>query len=334
MTDVALLETPIARAVKDIVYDNPPKCTIDFETRSACSIKDCGSWRYSLDPATEVMCLAFRLPHWEEGRTALWHPAFPHLGVAEADCPELEELFAWIGEGKLVEAHNCWFERGIWTNICVPRMGWPKVGHEQWRCSAAKAAAYSLPRSLDGCTAALRLRVKKDMEGSKVMKKMAKPRKPRVAEVKQWVQAHSGIGVPVKQLTVQTVATDSGWAARVTWDGGEREFALPLYWHESAEMIERLCAYCRVDVLAEEAVSHRLRDLSHKETRIYLMDQAINERGFQLDRDGIEAALEVVEGIFSELNAELVALTDGQVQKATQRARMIQWFNEIGRAHV
>lgn len=329
-SEPAVAMSPVARAVKDIVYENPPKATIDFETRSACSIKDCGSWRYSLDPTTEVMCLAFRLPHWEEGRTALWHPAFPHLGVAEADCPELGELFAWIAEGKLVEAHNCWFERGIWTNICVPKLGWPEVGHEQWRCSAAKAAAYSLPRSLDGCTAALRLRVKKDMEGSKVMKKMAKPRKPRVAEVKQWVQAHSGVGVPIKQLTVQTVATDSGWAAHVTWDGGEREFQLPMYWHESVEMLERLWAYCRVDVLAEEAVSHRLRDLSHTETKMYLMDQAINERGFQLDREGVEAALEVVEGIFSELNAELVALTDGQVQKATQRARMIQWFNEMG----
>ena len=329
MSEAALQETYVARASKDITYDNPHKATIDFETRSACSIKDCGSWRYSLDPTTQVMCLAFRLPNWEAGRTALWHPAFPHLGIEEANCPELEELFDWIKEGKLVEAHNCWFERGIWTNICVPKLGWPEVGHRQWRCSAAKAAAYSLPRSLDGCTLALDLRIKKDVEGSKIMKKMAKPRKPRVAEVKSFVSQQDGVPA-IKQCVVVTTATDTGWMASVTWDGGEREFHLPFYWHESAELLERLCAYCRVDVLAEEAVSHRLRDLSPKETEIYLMDQAINERGFQLDQEGIAAALEVVDGIFSELNAELVSLTGGQVQKATQRARMIQWFNEMG----
>lgn len=317
-------------ATRGLRYDNPPKATIDFETRSACSIKDCGSWRYSLDPTTAVMCMAFRLPYWEEGRTALWHPAFPHLGVEEADCPELVELFAWIEQGKLVEAHNSWFERGIWTNICVPKLGWPKIGHEQWRCSAAKAAAYSLPRALDGVTVALCLAIKKDVEGAKVMKKMAKPRKPRVAEVRSWVVENGRLPVQIKACAVSTEANEAGWLARVTWDGGEREFQLPLYWHESVELLERLFAYCRVDVLAEEAVSARLRDLSAKEQQIYLMDQAINERGFQLDREGIAAALEVVDGIFSELNAELVSLTGGQVQKATQRARMMQWFNDMG----
>lgn len=329
MSEAALQETYVARASRDITYDNPHKATIDFETRSACSIKDCGSWRYSLDPTTQVMCLAFRLPNWEAGRTALWHPAFQHLGIEESNCPELEELFDWIKEGKLVEAHNCWFERGIWTNICVPKLGWPEVGHRQWRCSAAKAAAHSLPRSLDGCTLALDLRTKKDVEGAKVMKKMAKPRKPRVAEVKSFVAQQDGVPA-IKQCVVTTVATDTGWKASVSWDGGERDFSLPFYWHESVEMIERLCAYCRKDVLAEEAVSHRLRDLSAKETEMYLMDQAINQRGFQLDREGIEAALEVVNGIFSDLNKELVELTGGRVEKATQRARMIQWFNEMG----
>lgn len=319
-------------------HTNPAKATIDFETRSACSIKDCGSWRYSLDPMTEVMCLAFRLPYWEHGRTALWHPAMPHLSLDEADCPELPELFQWIAEGKLVEAHNAWFERGIWTNICVPKLGWPEVGHCQWRCSAAKAASYSLPRSLDGCTQALKLLVKKDTEGSKVMKKMAKPRKPKVAEVKKWLMEESGLPAftkdVLKTLTNVLMPGDAGYILDVSWtdkDGDHhRIFQLPLFWHESAELVERLCAYCRVDVLAEEAVSDRLRDLSPKETEMYLMDQYINQHGFQLDREGIEAALDIVDGIFTDLNKELVELTEGRVEKATQRVRMIEWFNDMG----
>lgn len=316
---------------------NSIKATIDFETRSACSIKDCGSWRYSLDPTTEVMCLAFRLPHWEHGRTALWHPAFERFGIPEADCPELDELFDWIRDGKLVEAHNAWFERGIWTNICVPKLNWPAIGHRQWRCSAAKAAAYSLPRSLEGCSQALYLSTLKDLEGAKVMKKMAKPRKPKVAEVKAWLfagpLAHLDKNQRKSLVNLLTPNDDGIYEVQSTWDDGKfhvETYILPLHWHESAEMLDTLFAYCRKDVLAEEAVSDRLRDLSPSETEMYLMDQAINERGFQIDQQAVTSALGVVNGIYTELNAELVTLTEGRVEKATQRARMIAWFNDAG----
>jgi hypothetical protein len=35
-----------------------------------------------LDPTTEaLMHRVYRLPYWEEGRTGLWHPAFPQVGM-------------------------------------------------------------------------------------------------------------------------------------------------------------------------------------------------------------------------------------------------------------
>jgi DNA polymerase len=331
-------DTPVRRMMASLLstievsysLKNPPRATIDFETRSACSIRDCGSWRYSLDKTTQVMCFVFRLPHWEKGRTATWHPAFPELGIPELQCPELAELFEWIADGKLVEAHNAWFERGIWTNVMMPQYGWPEIGHRQWRCSAAKAAAYSLPRSLENVTAALHLRVRKDMEGSKVMKKMAKPRKPKKAEVKQWLMDTLGYDKSWFKVNAFYVEKrdDGGYEAVI--DSPEERHELPLAWHCDPEMLRRLCAYCQTDVLAEEAVSHRLRDLSPRETEMWLMDQAMNQQGFQLDREGIEIALEIVDKINTELNAELVELTDGRVLKATQRAKMMEWFNEKG----
>jgi DNA polymerase len=285
---------------KPKAWANPPKATMDFETRSACVLKDCGSWRYSLDPTTEVMCLVFRLPYWEEGRTSRWNPAFPEAGVPEQGNPsDMRELEAWILGGGLVEAHNAWFERGIWTNIMVPRHGWFPIRHEQWRCSAAKAATYGLPRSLDGCTSALSMRVRKDVEGKKLMLKMCKPRKPRAAERKAWEKAH-----------------------------GDKP--MPLLWRMTPEEHDRLCQYCETDVLAEEGVSHRLRDLSPMETRVYLMDQHINQEGFQVDGEAVSAALDLVNEIYRELNAELVELTGGRVLKATQRAKMVDWFAEQG----
>lgn len=308
-------------------WANPPKATVDFETRSACSLKERGSWRYSLDPTTEALCLAFRLPHWEHGRTALWHPAFPRLGISEADCPELKELHEWILSGSLVEAHNAWFERGIWTNIMVPRFGWFPIRHEQWRCSAAKAASYSLPRSLDGCTSALKLLIKKDVEGSKVMKKMAKPRKPKKAEALQWAKDTLDLPSTIKSKDIRVIPADDG-CYDLEWEGGLER--MPLYWLETAEHLERLWAYCRQDVLAEEAVSEALRDLSPAETKVYLMDQHINEQGFQVDGEAVAAALAIVDNIFSDLNKELIVITDGQVQKATQREKMKAWFAENG----
>ena len=263
--------------------------TADFETRSACNLKKSGSWKYSMDPSTEALCMAFRLPNWKKGKTALWHPAFPQFGMPEEGVDELVELFNWIIEGELVEAHNSWFERGIWRNVMEPRFGWPAMGTKQWRCSAAKAAAHSLPRGLDDAAAALGLKLRKDANGHKVMMKMNKPRKPRKAEVK----------------------------------AGN----LPKYlYHESKELLTQLFAYCRQDVLAEEGVSDAIPDLSEDETEIYMLDQIINERGFPLDMDAVAAALELINSETGRLNAELKKLTGGSPDKGTQRKKMHNWF--------
>lgn len=257
-------------------------------------MRNCGSWRYSLDPTTEVLCLTWRLPSWAEGRTALWHPAFPHLGIEERfDWRDIEELVNWIEAGGLVEAHNAWFERGIWQNILVPQYGFPPITSSQWRCSAAKAAAHALPRALEDAAMALELNAQKDTEGEKVMKKLAKPRKARKAE---------------RELAE------------------EEEREIGLLWFESKEMFDRLCEYCRTDVVTETELSDSLDDLNDLETAVFLMDQQINERGFQLDTEAIATALALIETEVARLNAELAIVTNGYVSKATQRAMMLAWL--------
>ena len=144
------------------VYINRLKATIDFETRSACSLRKSGAWRYAIDPSTEVLCLGYRLPSWKPGRTALWHPACPQISLQEStDLNSLVELFDWITAGKLVEAHNAFFERALWRNILEPRYGAPPIADTQWRDSAAKAAAHALPRQLSEAGRALHLLVVK-----------------------------------------------------------------------------------------------------------------------------------------------------------------------------
>jgi len=287
-----------------------PRATIDFETRSACSLKACGTWRYSIDPTTEILCLAFRLPYWESGRTALWHPAFKHLGIDEADCWEdIEELVTWIQHDGLVEAHNVFFEYCIWMNVLLPRFGWPEIRISQWRCSAAKAAAYALPRGLDEAISALHVTVKKDTrktetEGVRVLKAVHVSRKTRS---------------PRKSLKKERLAWDKAGVPHPT-----------LLWHESQQLFGDLWAYCRQDVLAEEALSEALEDLNEHETEVFLFDLMTNARGFQLDRAAVIKALAMLDHEAKLLNKELAKVTDGYVDKASQRENMKLWFATEG----
>lgn len=268
----------------------------DFESRSACPIKKTGSWVYSVHPSTEIMCLGFRLPYWEAGRTGLWHPAYPHLEIEEEGVGDLVELFNWVLGDGLIAAHNSWFDRSMWQNNAVPKLGWPAIPLRNWRCTAAKAAAHALPRSVEDAGAALKLTALKDMVGHQTMKKVSKPRKLRKAEVEAWIQEHG------------------------------KKAKLPVRYHESKELFEILWAYCRKDVLAEQAISDAVPDLSETETEMFLLDQTINERGFQLDMAGVSVALSLIGSETKRLNGELSALTGGSPDKATQRLAMRNWF--------
>lgn len=165
--------------------------TIDFETRSEVNLKKVGTYEYARHPSTDVLCLAW--VRGDEDNVELWHPGFldqtPLVGKTKAERnPGLashilgmrtpKALMNHISNGELVEAHNAFFERCIWHFVMVEKYGWPHVNPEQWRCSAAKAAAYALPRKLEDAAVALGVSEQKDMEGHRLMLKMSKPRKP------------------------------------------------------------------------------------------------------------------------------------------------------------
>ena len=145
------------------------RLTIDFETRSACDIKRHGAWVYSAHPTTEVLCMAYK---WEGEAPGIWIPGDSIDGISDA-----------LETASDIEAHNAQFEFAIWTNVCVPRYGWPPLPLEKLRCSAAKAAMHALPRSLDGACQALGLPVQKDAEGYRLMLKMCKPRPRKEGEL-------------------------------------------------------------------------------------------------------------------------------------------------------
>lgn len=134
---------------------------VDFESRSQCDIWQTGAWVYSAHPTTEVLCLCYAV---DDSRiiSANFHNGQP-----------LDSLRAFfnslVAEGAEFHAHNAYFERSIWKHKLEP-LGFAPVPLRQWRCTAAKAAAHALPRTLEKCAEALECKNKKDMAGSRIMK--------------------------------------------------------------------------------------------------------------------------------------------------------------------
>ncbi len=152
----------------------------DFETRSKADLKVVGAWKYSLHPSTDALCLAWYASNGEKG---LWHRGHPCISAS----PLPTRLFELISDpSTLLCAHNAFFERAIWLNVCVAKLGWPSVLESQWRCSAAQAAACSLPRALGAVGHALKLDVVKDDEGKRVMMKVSKMAKATKKLPERW----------------------------------------------------------------------------------------------------------------------------------------------------
>lgn len=159
---------------------NRPTIHLDFETRSTLDLKKCGLWPYAEARTTEVLCMAYAI---EQGPVHLWHMAHPAVDIDESPAPL--ELFEAIHDRMYVEAHNASFERVIWMKKCLDK-GWPAIDDSLWRCSAAKAAAHNIPRSLEMASRAMGLPLIKDKEGHKIMLKLCKPRKATETDQSPW----------------------------------------------------------------------------------------------------------------------------------------------------
>src|SRR5690606_24280609 len=116
-----------------------------------------GVYNYMDSPTTEPLMASFKI---NGGPVMRWRPPQP--------CPP--EIVAHVEAGGMISAHNAAFERLLWQKILTPRYGWPTVKTEQFRCTAATAAAMALRRDLEGLGAALGLEVQKDKEGTALIR--------------------------------------------------------------------------------------------------------------------------------------------------------------------
>lgn len=151
---------------------------IDIETRGVVDLTKVGSWVYSRHPTTDAMCIAYAI---DSGPVQLiaGNPVIDRSTTTPLEFTEavLSDCEVW--------AHNAQFERHHWVNVFVTKLGWQPIEFDRWRCSAAQAARWGLPRSLENAAHHLRLADKKDKVGNKLMLKLSKPRRTKSKEI-QW----------------------------------------------------------------------------------------------------------------------------------------------------
>jgi DNA polymerase len=97
---------------------------------------------------------------------------------------------------------------------------------------------------------------------------------------------------------------------------------------DDPEDAEHLYEYCDEDVLAEMSVSAVIPSLTASELAVWQCDRQINDRGVQIDIEGIENCVVIIEQAHAQYNAELIALTGGAVSKASEIKRLTEWLDE------
>jgi DNA polymerase bacteriophage-type len=165
-----LSEQEIGAAVADVV-EHVHVLHRDFETRSSRAIlKTVGTYRYTADPSTEILCCAYAV---NNNPVQLWTPGDP----VPADFIEAATNPAWI-----VCAHGAHFEDAIERHVLHPRFNWPVFPIDKQRCTMAMSLACGLPARLSAAADALELSNRKDKAGERLMHQTSKPRRPRKDE--------------------------------------------------------------------------------------------------------------------------------------------------------
>jgi DNA polymerase len=199
-----------------------------------------------------------------------------------------------VARGGILTAWNAPFEMAQWRwvirRICPH---WPQPRLEQFNCTMARALARALPGSLDECAKALKLNIRKDTVGHKLMMKLCKP--------------------------------TAAWSK---WNKGGRVGAEPKKWHDDPAELEREGVYCDTDVDVEEAIGQRLPPLTDEERENWLLNERINQRGLRLDLPAIAPALAICNAETSRLDAEMSAATERAVKKVTKAKDLINWLSD------
>ncbi len=98
---------------------------------------------------------------------------------------------------------------------------------------------------------------------------------------------------------------------------------------EDPEDAERFYAYCDQDVRTEQEAAGFIPELSPAEREIWLCDRRINDRGVQVDTEGINNCIAIIEQAHERYNRELYWLTGGTVERASELQKLMGWLGAM-----
>jgi len=268
----------------------------DFETLSAVDLKSAGGFKYSLDPSTRPTCFAFKI----YGEDRIYFLDFYQINTP---WKTLSGKFKTLWEKLINEkyefsGHNVFFDMAVYKNILVKRYKWPDIPFNQFRCTAAKAAACALPRNLEGAGSAMNLTVQKDKRGYVAMMLTCRP-------TKHW----------------------KAWDKKGRIGEEPKKFLEPA---DAPDVFETLYEYCKIDVLAEEKLDLSLPDLIPQELEIWFLNQKLNWRGLLIDIPTVKKIIQIMETESKIKLKELDNLTMGLVTKPGARNSILEFLKLEG----
>lgn len=263
---------------------------LDFETRSKADLKAKGAVEYAKDPSTEILCVAWRLGTREELREQL-------RAKTPAPCwsPFISGFYGELRDALkdpevICVAHNALFEQSI-TKYVLARL--------LYRTPELSA----IPPERWVCTAALAaaLALPRSLEG-----------------------ACLALGLSVqKDMEGRRLILKYCKPRRETKNNKSM-------WHRNFNDLKRIMQYCSTDVDAETELFLRAKPLIPSERELWVLDQKINQRGFAIDRELVDAALGLIGEETERLTREMIRITNGEVKSANQRAKFLAFVQANG----
>jgi DNA polymerase bacteriophage-type len=292
---------------------NLPTVDIDFEIFSEVSIGDVGLDNYINHPSTDIVCMAYSIGN---DITRLWRPGREHK----------------LPPRYILVAHNAGFEHAVILKF-GSRYGIPVP--EYVRCTAAKCAAMTLPRSLEGASKALKLPLVKDTTGKRIMLQVVKPRKPSKTNAQtNWFfnkdKMNTVYRYCIQDVDVEKLIDESTYTIHPSW---EREV-----W-EMDSAINRKGVPVDID-LAEAAVSMadkyvdrlngHIRNITEgavsSVNAVAQMKAFLNILGVEIDSLAKDVVLDLLEGELHPKAREILELRkNGSLTSVKKYKKIIAW---------
>jgi DNA polymerase len=276
---------------------------LDTETFSTTPIKH-GTYKYAEN--AEVMIVTY----------AIGDGPVHDMDMTREDPADVLRLRNLVSNADVIICHNTMFDRN------VLRLGNLKieVPPEKFRCSMVKALLHGLPGGLDKLCDILGVPtdLAKHKTGRALIHLFCKP----------IAFAHA---IPRADYPTIKAWKEAIEEAKKHWQGRATRETHPVQW---AQFIE----YARADIPAMREVWRRLPSWNYGETGagalerdLWHLDQKINDRGVCIDLPLVHAAIRATNDEQTRLKSRVVAHTDGYVEAATQRDRMLEFiFTEYG----